>query len=170
MCMSAVQLVRSHKILVLCCDDDVRELVSHWSGASGFEVDTATRGGQAAKLLRKHDYRALVMDRFLPPWPGLDSIPRLKRRFPGVRIIVLLNRGPVGAASLLRVAGADAVIEPPLGQLALLSAISADQPSRNSKREGCRGLQLRAEVDDEGEAAATPAIHDVRGMTRKGQA
>ena len=76
--------------------------------------------------MQRHDYRALVMDRFVPPWPGLGGIPRVKRRYPDVRIVVLLKPGPVGAASLLRIAGADAVVDPPLRQAALLGAILPD--------------------------------------------
>jgi DNA-binding NarL/FixJ family response regulator len=86
-------------------------------------VDAASDGKQAANLLRKSAYRALVTDRFIPPWPGLDSIPKLKRRYPSVRIVVLLKSGPIGTAAVLRLAGADAVVEPPVRQASLMTAL-----------------------------------------------
>lgn len=111
------------KILVLFTDDDLRAAARYWTRALGFTVDAARDGAHAAKLLRASRYRALVTDRFIPPWPGLDSIPKLKRRYPHVRIVVLLERGPLDAAALLRVAGADVVVEPPLRRAALVAAI-----------------------------------------------
>jgi DNA-binding response OmpR family regulator len=121
------------KLLVLSADEDLGEAVSYYGQALGFEVDTAQTGTHAARLLRTSDYLALLTDRFIPPWPGLDGIPGLKRRYPRIRIVVLLVDGPVGIASLLRVAGADVVIEPPLRQAALLAALL---PGRNTIEKG----------------------------------
>ena len=99
------------KIIVLVANQDLRDTASYWSEALGFAVDAARNGTHAAKLLQEGPYQALVTDRFVPPWPGLESIPKLKRRYPGMRLIILLKRGPIGTASMLRVAGADAVID-----------------------------------------------------------
>jgi DNA-binding response OmpR family regulator len=123
-----------HKLLALFANDDLRQAVSYCSRALGFTVDTARSGNDAARLLRGSDYRVLVTDRFIPPWPGLDSIPRLKRRYPHVRIVVLLESGPVGIASLLRLAGADVVVEPPLRRAALLAAILPDRCDAETRR------------------------------------
>ena len=98
------------KIIVLVANHDLRDAASYWSEALGFAVDGARNGPQAAKLLQEGAYQALVTDRFVPPWPGLESIPKLKRRYPSMRLIVLLKRGPIGIGAMLRVAGADAVI------------------------------------------------------------
>jgi DNA-binding response OmpR family regulator len=123
-----------YKLLALFADDDLRQAVSYWSTALGFTVDSARGGTEAARLLRNFDYRALVTDRFIPPWPGLDSIPKLKRRYPLVRIVVLLESGPVGIASLLRMAGADVVVEPPLRRAALVAAILPDRCGALTRR------------------------------------
>ena len=99
------------KIIVLVANQDLRDAASYWSEALGFAVDAARTGTHAAKPLQEGPYQALVTDRFVPPWPGLESIPKLKRRYPGMRLINLLKRGQIGTASMLRVAGADAVID-----------------------------------------------------------
>ena len=111
------------KIIVLVANHDLRDTASYWSEALGFAVDVARNGAHAAKLLQEGAYQALVTDRFVPPWPGLASIPRLKRLYPSTRLVVLLKRGPIGIGSMLRVAGADAVIEPPVRQAALMTAL-----------------------------------------------
>ena len=111
------------KIIVLVANQDLRDAASYWSEALGFAVDAARTGTHAAELLQEGPYQALVTDRFVPPWPGLESIPKLKRRYPGMRLIILLKRGPIGTASMLRVAGADAVIELPIRQADLMTAL-----------------------------------------------
>ena len=111
------------KIIVLVANQDLRDAASYWSEALGFAVDAARTGTHAAKLLQEGPYQALVTDRFVPPWPGLESIPNLKRRYPGMRLINLLKRGQIGTASMLRVAGADAVIELPIRQADLMTAL-----------------------------------------------
>src|SRR5262245_29096504 len=112
------------RLLVLCADEALSGAAAYWSADLGFAVDRASNGSQAARLLRTSRYQALVTDRCIPPWPGLGGIARLKRRHPEVRIIVLLERGPVGLASVLRLAGADVVLEPPLQQAALHAALA----------------------------------------------
>jgi DNA-binding response OmpR family regulator len=111
------------KLIVLVANHDLRESASYWSHDLGFAVEVARNGGHAAKLLQEGAYQAIITDRFVPPWPGLASIPRLKRLYPSTRLVVLLKRGPVGIGSMLRVAGADAVLEPPVRQAALMTAL-----------------------------------------------
>jgi DNA-binding response OmpR family regulator len=119
------------KIIVLVANHDLRDTASYWSEALGFAVDAARNGAHAAKLLQEGAYQALVTDRFVPPWPGLASIPRLKRLYPSTRLVVLLKRGPIGIGSMLRVAGADAVIEPPVRQAALMTALLPNPAGRH---------------------------------------
>jgi DNA-binding response OmpR family regulator len=111
------------RLLSLVGDEDLREAIRYWSTDLGLTVDTVCSGARAAKLLRKVEYQALVTDRVIPPWPGLDSLPKLKRQYPDLRVIVLLRRGPVGVASLLRLVGADEVIEGPMRVSTLVSAL-----------------------------------------------
>ena len=111
------------KVIVLVANHDLRDAASYWIEDLGFAVDAAKNGAHAANLLQEGAYQALVTDRFVPPWPGLESIPKLKRRYPSMRLIVLLKRGPIGIGAMLRVAGADAVIEPPVRQAALMTAL-----------------------------------------------
>lgn len=75
-------------------------------------------------MLRKEKYNAFLTDRLLPPWPGLDTLPLLKRKHPNLRVIVVLQSAPAGMAAVLRLAGIDAVIEPPLRRAEVCSAVT----------------------------------------------
>ena len=90
MCVQMINRIAdgSKKIIVLVANTDLREAASYWSEGLGFTVDAARNGAHAAKLLQEGAYQALVTDRFVPPWPGLESIPKLKRRYPSMRLIV----------------------------------------------------------------------------------
>ncbi|HRK19112.1 MAG TPA: response regulator [Hyphomicrobiaceae bacterium] len=112
------------RALVLCVDDDIGRALAHWLRDSGAEVDVPEDGKRAARMLRKERYNAIVTDRFLPPWPGLDTLPLLKRKHPNLRLIVVLNSAPAGMAAVLRLAGIDAVIEPPLRRAEVCSAVT----------------------------------------------
>jgi DNA-binding NarL/FixJ family response regulator len=91
-------------------------------------IDSAQDGMHAAKLVRASTYWALLTDRLIPPWPGLSNIPKLKRRFPHLQVVVFLQHDSSEAAPLLRIAGADVVIEPPLRRAAL---VAATRPGRD---------------------------------------
>lgn len=112
------------RALMLCVDDDIGRALAHWLRDSGAEVDVPEDGKRAARMLRKVKYNAFVTDRFLPPWPGLDTLPLMKRKHPNLRVIVVLNSAPAGMAAVLRLAGVDAVIEPPLRRADVCSAVT----------------------------------------------
>jgi DNA-binding NtrC family response regulator len=121
----ATQLVDlPRRAMMLCVNADVGRAIEHWLREGGAEVDTPKDGKKAARMLRQDRYHAFVTDRFLPPWPGLDALPILKRKHPDLRIIVVLQNAPVGMASVLRLAGADAVIEPPLRRADVFAALA----------------------------------------------
>ena len=125
------------RALMLCVDTDVGRALAHWLRESGAEVDAPEDGKRAARMLRQQRYTVFVTDRFLPPWPGLDTLPLLKRKNPDLRVIVVLRSAPVGMAAVLRLAGIDAVIEPPLRRADICSAVT--QPDARSMPDAQRG-------------------------------
>ncbi len=122
---NAVQLIDPpRRAMMLCVDADVGRAIEHWLRESGAEVDAPEDGKKATRMLRRDKYHAFVTDRFLPPWPGLESLPTLKRKHPDLRIVVVLQNSPLGMASVLRLAGADAVIELPLRRADVFAAVA----------------------------------------------
>ena len=113
---------RISDVVVLCSDQETREVVRFWLGDAGIPVELAANGPDAAALLAKKEHRGLIVDRFLPPWPGLDSIGALKRRHPALRVIVI-GEGGSDTARLARTVGADILLERPLSRAGIMRAL-----------------------------------------------
>ncbi len=81
----------AHKILVL--DDDAdwlnlcREILAQLP--SNPEVHTAASGMEALSLLDAGPFQVLVCDLFMPQMDGLEVLDIVRRRFPGLRTVVL---------------------------------------------------------------------------------
>lgn len=108
-------------VVVLCVDEDVRDLLRFWIEEVGCPVAIAADGHDAATKLRHGRWRTLATDRFLPPWPGLDSILALKQLYGGLRVVVVEDGNPY-TQNLARVIGADATLSRPLRRASVLSA------------------------------------------------
>lgn len=112
-------------VVVLCADSETRDVLRFWLGEAGIPVAVAADGAAAGALLAKGERGGLIVDRFLPPWPGLDTIKALKRRHPALRVIVI-GGGDSDTARLAREIGADALLERPLRRAGILRALDLD--------------------------------------------
>lgn len=109
-------------VVVLCADQETREVLRFWLHGAGVPVAVAADGPSAAALLAEKERGGLIVDRFLPPWPGLDTIRALKRRHPALRVIVI-GGGDSDTARLARAVGADVLLERPLRRSGILRAL-----------------------------------------------
>jgi DNA-binding response OmpR family regulator len=110
-------------VVVLCADKDVRDVVSRcciWAGVQAF---TTFDGYEANIVLKNYPIRLLIVDRFLPPWPGLDTLPQLRSANSRLRI-AFVDDGGRDAAVLARVSGAHLVLSKPISHGEMLSALS----------------------------------------------
>ena len=118
----AIKRKASTDVVVLCADRETREVVRFWLDAAGVPVAVAEDGEAAGALLAEKERGGLIVDRFLPPWPGLDPIRVLKRRHPALRVVVI-GGGNSDNARLAREIGADALLERPLRRAGILRAL-----------------------------------------------
>jgi DNA-binding NtrC family response regulator len=76
---------------VLIVDDD-RSMVRTLSDIvrlEGWNPDTAHSGEEAVEAVRKHDYRAVVMDVRMAGINGVDAFKAMKALRPGIRVILM---------------------------------------------------------------------------------
>ncbi|WP_170149690.1 response regulator [Rhodoplanes roseus] len=122
------------EIVILCADEETRDILAFWFGAAGQNVVVARDGHHANRSLRSGRCRLLVTDRVLPPWPGLDTILSLRARDPALAVAVVETGNP-DERILARVTGATALLRRPLSRDAVLGLLAAarsqpDTPAR----------------------------------------
>lgn len=117
---AAAPASNSEHVVLLCKDSPVRDITASWLGRIGLDVDAVDSGPAAIKCLSDypHDRQTLITDRVFPPWPGLPSIPSLKKQMPGLRVIVVQNDG-ADAVAIAEAAGADGGLTRPLQRVEL---------------------------------------------------
>lgn len=108
-------------IIILCAEEEVRDVLAYWLGSSARAV-VADDGYHATKLLRT-GYRWLVTDRVLPPWPGLDTLIALRSYHPQLRI-AFVESGNIHDGILARVTGASVLLQRPLTRQAVNEALA----------------------------------------------
>lgn len=64
----------------------------------GFEVVTATRGKQALDLLAKEKVHVVVLDVKMPEMDGIETLKKIKAKFPMVEVIMLTGNATFESA------------------------------------------------------------------------
>ena len=116
--------VSNEQIVVLCRDPRVRDLVATWLTQSGQSVRIAENGWDAYRALSSnvHNTQALIIDKVLPPWPGIEPIRNLKKSMPLLKVVLIQDCSDEGTDMADEV-GADVSIERPLHRFDLLDAL-----------------------------------------------
>lgn len=109
---SGAPFVDLGEILILCADEEVRDVLTYWLTGSGARVVVAEDGYQATKHLQ-NGCRWFVTDRALPPWPGLDSVISLRSRYPKLGI-AFVESDNIHDGILAKVSGANVLLQRPL--------------------------------------------------------
>ncbi len=109
-------------ILVLFADPDAGIQIAHWLSEAYHRTVTVSDGYDAAAILRQQRVTALITDRLLPPWPGLEPFPHLRKSHPDLAI-VCFGSWEVDSGRLARSAGATHVLSCPLRRRAVLDAL-----------------------------------------------
>ena len=109
-------------------DDDaaVRESLTLMLEAGGYEVKSADAGDSGLALARDFHPDVILTDIIMPGCEGIETILRLKSEHPRIKIIAMSGGGRVGNKDYLELAqemGADAALEKPFDEEALLQAI-----------------------------------------------
>jgi DNA-binding NtrC family response regulator len=83
------------KMRVLLVDDEV-EFVSALAerlNLRGFDADTATSGEEALQKITASPPQVVLLDMLMPGIGGLETLKRIKRDHPEVKVILLTGRG-----------------------------------------------------------------------------
>ena len=114
------------KILVIDDDEGVRRTISRILHRGGHEVLTAEDGGRGMDLFLSERPEIVITDFFMPEHEGAETIVRMRRANPRIKIIAISGGGQIGGVEVLRIArslGADEIIAKPFGAHELLGLI-----------------------------------------------
>jgi len=109
------------KILIVDDDDQIRNLLMALLRNPDFEVDTASNGEEALKLIENKYYDLVITDYDMPKMNGEEFLKNIKKRFP--------NKNSIGITSTthekaLYRAGADLCIHKPFTLQEINSVVS----------------------------------------------
>lgn len=110
-------------VIVLCTDEATRDTLAYWLSLVPAKAYIPADGYEATRILKANACTALITDRMLPPWPGLDTLMSLREAYPQLRIVVVDDGNP-DTRPLARVTGAHAVLARPLARQGLFHALS----------------------------------------------
>ncbi len=81
--------------VVMVIDDDtaLRRLIVRALGNDGHEVIEAENGADALALLERHQPALIITDILMPKTEGIETINKVKERFPGIKIIAMSGGG-----------------------------------------------------------------------------
>jgi len=113
---------------ILLIDDDaaIRMSTRRMLESAGYEVFEAGDGEAGIRLLRVELVHLVLTDIYMPGEDGFATIRRLRREWPGVKIITMsggLQAGPSDLNEIAAILGAARTLSKPFGKADLLDAV-----------------------------------------------
>ena len=156
------------KILAIDDEANIRHLIENEFQLEDFEVDTAPSGEEGLRLFEDQPYDVVLLDLKLPKISGLETLKQLKRKSPGVEVIMITGYGDIqSAVESIKLGARDYITKPfKLTELLLLvkTAIQ-DRDVRNdfissTKADGMAG-------SDRFLVCPSPSMQEVYSMVDK---
>jgi len=116
----------SAQILIVDDEQSVRSALRIVLESEEYSVLEAPQGGVAMEMLQEHRFDLAIVDLFMPVQDGLETILRMRRLAPQVKIIAISGGGQYGLTDMLQAAkvlGADRVLAKPFDRQTLLTAV-----------------------------------------------
>ena len=110
------------RILVVDDRAGVRATARALLEAAGHEIVEAESGRTALDIVRTEDVQLVLTDVFMPDTDGIELIHALRRQAPEIPLVAMSGGGR-DVLAVARLLGAAAIVEKPLTQRKLLSAI-----------------------------------------------
>ncbi len=118
---------------ILLIDDDaaIRGVARRILERAGYEVLEAGEGEAGIRLMRDAAVDLVLTDIYMPGQDGFATIRRLRREWPGVKIITMsggLRAGPADLNTVAAALGATRTLSKPFDKEELLEAVRAVLP------------------------------------------
>lgn len=127
------------RVLVVDDEEDFASALVTRLARRGFSARAAFSGTEALAELASHPTEVVILDLKMPGMDGIESLQRIRRRYPGVQIIVLTGHGTVASGvEGMRIGAAD-YLRKPVPIETLCTAILAAAEKRRTRPEPSYG-------------------------------
>jgi len=128
------------RVLVIDDEDAIAHLVRLAFRATGVEIDVASRGDEALRLVAERRYPVLVSDLAMPGMTGLELARRLHEGCPEARIVIISAViDPATEADLEALPNVAAILRKPFDVFELAERVQGLLPAEGMRDEGVRG-------------------------------
>jgi len=159
------------RILIVDDDDALRESLEMVLAAEGHEVLTAGDGTRALEVVEKTPVDVVLCDLRMPGLDGLDLLPQLARRLPGVTIILMSAYGTEElAVEAMRRGAYDYLAKPFQPSDLLLTLRKARERERLRRTAALLQRDVERAVGDRPIVAASPAMIELLEMLERAAA
>jgi len=83
------------RVLVVDDETDFTTLFAKRFSKRGMEVATAASGREGLDWLASHEADVVVLDVMMPGMDGIETLKEIKKRHPGVEVVMLTGHGSV---------------------------------------------------------------------------
>lgn len=105
--------MQKSKILVVDDEDVIRDSFSEWLTEAGYEVATASDGGEALDIISSQEIDIVIADLKMPGMDGIELMKRVKGADPNLPVIIMTAYGSIASAIEAMKAGAYDYLEKP---------------------------------------------------------
>lgn len=114
------------RILIVEDDDAYRRSLEQILAKSGYVTVQAANGREALTSFDPGKIDAVVLDLIMPDIEGIETLSKLRRAHPGVKVLAISGGGQIGARDYLELAsklGAQETLAKPFTGEALINAL-----------------------------------------------
>jgi two-component system, OmpR family, phosphate regulon response regulator PhoB len=124
--------VTPYRILIADDDESVRSLLRATLPEDDYEVLEAGDGSEALELIGRQPPDLVLLDWNMPRRSGAQVLEELKRRHPGLPVVVLTAEHQAPHRALAEALGVDVFLTKPFSPLQLLDTIERLLPDRGA--------------------------------------
>jgi len=156
------------KILAIDDEANIRHLIENEFKLEDFEVATAPSGEEGLRMFEDHPYDVVLLDLKLPKISGLETLKQLKRKSPGVEVIMITGYGDIQSAVESIKLGARDFITKPFKLTELLLLVRTAIQDRDARNEFISSSRMdSAAGSDRFLMCPSPQMQAVYGMVDK---
>ncbi len=118
------------RVLLIDDEEEFLEMLTERLENRGLKVNSVTSGEEAIEQVGEKNYDAIVVDLAMPGIDGIETLKRIKAKYPDMEIIMLTGHATVQKSVEAMKLGAEDLLEKPVDMNVLLEKIGVAKHKR----------------------------------------